>query len=463
MNENNIHRDMELIFDTPEGRAAVDIVSRIWKFGNRAFIVGGAVRDALLGLNPKDVDVATDLRPEQLEEVFGKGRVNFVGESFGVAIVKHMGEHVEVATFRKDGEYLDGRRPESVEFSSDVEVDSRRRDLTINALYFCPSEESGRGDLLDFHGGLEDIRNGIIRTVGDPEKRFSEDFLRMLRVVRFAARFDFDIDPVTAGAIRKMSDRILGISGERIFMELEKMITKNPVQSILFMDQLDLLGKILPEVHAMKGVEQPPHYHPEGDVFVHTMLMLEAMEKPASQELAFSVLLHDIGKTPTFALNKKGFPCFYGHEEKGSEMAMAIFRRLKCSNRLSGTVCSVIENHVRMAGMSKCKLSKIRRQMARPTIDIDLELCRLDAIGKGTACNLTNHGKLMEFREKFRNEPAVPAPLLTGNDLIDIGIPRGPEIGELLRKIQDLQLQGDIEHKEEAISFARRFKMTLKL
>jgi len=446
-------RDIRNIsFDSPEGRAAVDIATRIRDNGGQAFIVGGAVRDVLLGMNPKDVDVATDLLPRDLEKIFGKGRVNFVGESFGVAIVKHMGEHVEVATFRKDGEYSDGRRPDTVEFSDSPETDSQRRDLTINALFFDPVDNV----ILDFHGGLEHIDNGIIKTVGEPEDRFSEDFLRMLRVVRFASRLGFTVENRTARAIIKMADRILDISGERIFMELEKMVTRTPVGSIRLLDELGLLKRILPEVYAMKGVEQPPHYHPEGDVFVHTMLMLDEMKKPASQELAFSVLFHDIGKPPTASINKKGFPCFYGHEEKGAEMAMSIFKRLKCSNKLSNAVCSVIENHVRFAGMSKCRLSKIRRQMARQTIDLDLELCRLDAIGKGAACNLTNHGKLMEFRDQFRNEPAVPAPLITGNDLIASGVPRGPEIGALLRKIQDLQLQGDISTAEEALAFAKK-------
>jgi poly(A) polymerase len=450
-----MRKNMKLEFNTPEGLAAIAVIEAIRAAGGQAFIVGGAVRDVILGMEPKDVDIATDFTPDMVTHALFKNRVKLVGKSFGVALVNMMGHDIEVATFRKDGVYTDGRRPDSVEFSKSAEEDSRRRDLTMNALYFDPITS----EVIDFHGGLGDIENGIIRTVGLPEMRFAEDFLRMLRVARFASRFNFSVDKKVVSVIKRMASNVNSISGERIFMEVDKMITRTPVESMELMRRLGLLEHILPEVEDMIGVEQPPHHHPEGCVWTHTLLVLENMDTPAPSELAWSALLHDIGKPPTKGVNSNGNICFHGHAKESTEMAKDILkRRMRCSNDFTNNVCTIIANHTKLAFSCKgesIKIDKIRRHMARETIDLELALCRLDALGKGASCNLDNYRKLMEFREQFQNEPAVPPPLVTGNDIIEAGIPRGPEIGTMLRKIQDMQLQGDIGTREEALSFVK--------
>ena len=442
---------MNLKFDSAEGKAAVDIVFKIVAQHHVAFIVGGAVRDAILGLEPKDVDIATSMLPSELVSVFGVENINFVGESFGVSIVSHMGEKVEVATFRKDGVYMDGRRPESVEFSTDAGDDADRRDLTINALFFNPATKR----LLDFHGGLEDLDNGVIRTVGDPNKRFSEDFLRMLRAVRFASRLKFTVATETQEAIKALAHRMSDISGERIFMELDKMLTRSPVMSLSMLRKLGLLRHVLPEVADLVGVEQPPLYHPEGDVWNHVMIMLSNMETPAESPLAWAVLLHDIGKPSTSGINDSGNICFHGHASVSADMTEEIFRRMKCSSKFMSAVCSIVGNHMKMHQLKDAKRSKIRRQLARPTIDLDLELSRLDSVGKGAASDLSNYNRLLEIREEFADEPVLPEPLVSGRDAISVGIVPGPKMGLVLREIQDMQLMGQISSKDEAMEFLR--------
>ncbi len=434
-------------FGTTEADAAISIIKRIKSVDGKAFIVGGAVRDCLLGHIIKDVDVATNLLLTDLVDLFGESNVNFVGESFGVAIVSHMDEKVEVATFRKDGEYSDGRRPDSVEFSDSAEEDSKRRDLTINALYYDPVEFV----IHDFHGGMADIELATINTVGDPVDRFAEDYLRMLRVVRFASALSFNVAANVQAEICKSAYKISQISGERLFMELDKMFRRSPVAALCLLRRLRLLKHVLLEVDDLIGLQQPLNWHPEGDVWDHILVMLTAMSKPASSELVWSVILHDIGKSSTYGVNTKGRICFHGHDEVGAEMVENILRRLKCSSKFIKTVSSVVENHTKMAMLLNAKRSKVRRQLARPTIDLDLALCRLDAIGKGSACNFTNYDRLKEMKEEYVSKPAVPPPLVTGVDAMNIGIVQGPEIGRVLRQIQDLQLEGSISTREEAI------------
>ena len=441
----------ELKFNSGEGKAAISIVNMIQDLDGQAFIVGGAVRDALLGIEPKDVDIATDQRLESLASIFGKDNVNFVGESFGVAIVSHMGEKVEVATFRKDGEYTDGRRPDTVEFSTSAEDDSNRRDLTINALFFDPVENV----LHDFHGGLEDLEDSIIRTVGDPVQRFSEDNLRMLRVVRFASRLGFTVAAATQDAIRSRAGHIVEVSGERVFMELDKMLVKSPAVAMVLMRTLGLLKFVLPEVDALVGVEQSPDYHPEGDAWNHVMLILSHMEEGVSSDLAWAALLHDIGKPSTTGINDKGNICSHGHAKLGADMARVVLGRLKGPKKFTDAVCSVINNHMKMISIASSKRSTIRRTLARPTIELDLELCRLDALGKGTACNLANHEKLMKLQAEFANEPVIPPPLVDGRDAMDVGFPQGPGLGVILREVQELQLMGELVSKEGAMEFLR--------
>jgi len=279
----------------------------------------------------------------------------------------------------------------------------------------------------------------------------------MLRVVRFASRLKFTVEEKTKDAIQFMAHKIGSISGERLFMELERMLLKSPATAVSMLRDLDLLQHVLPEVGNLVGVEQPPHYHPEGDAWNHVMLMLShlEMEKNTSSELVFAVLLHDIGKPGTIGTNDKGNICFHGHDELSAEMACAVLGRLKASNKFTDVVCSVIANHMKMISVASSKRSTVRRQLSRPTIELDLELCRMDALGKGDACNLSNHKRLLELQAEFDNEPVMPPPLVNGRDAMSLGFEAGPGLGVVLREVQELQLMGELNSKDDAMEFLR--------
>jgi poly(A) polymerase len=424
---------------------AVEIMKVLRHQGHQAYLVGGCVRDRLLGQAPKDYDVATDATPEKIISYFPDS--DLVGAHFGVVLVHDQdGAHVEVATFRSDGVYLDGRRPDHVQFETDPRQDAIRRDFTINALFEDPLSEV----LLDFVGGQQDLRDSIVRAIGDPEQRFTEDHLRMLRAVRFAARLGFVIHPDTLAAMQRLAPRINTISAERIRTELTRILTQEHARRGLeLLDESGLLAVLLPEVKALQGVEQPPQYHPEGDVWIHTLMMLDMLHEP-SETLAWSVLLHDIGKPPTF--RRADRIRFDGHAEVGTDMARDILERLKFSRDASTQVQALIANHMRFKDVPQMRPSTRKRFLQLPHFEEHLELHRID-------CSCSN-GYLdvwREIRDELAQTPAEqlnPKPLISGRDLIAAGFTPGPAFGKTLEQVESAQLDGSIHTKAEALKMA---------
>ena len=420
------------------------ICARLRGAGFRALFAGGCVRDRLRGEQPKDFDIATDAPASEVMVLFR--HTVAVGAAFGVIIVVEEGQHFEVATFRKDGPYLDGRRPSSVAFVDEVE-DAKRRDFTINALFFDPETE----EVLDYVGGQDDLARGLIRCVGEPEERFREDHLRLLRAVRFAARFGFDIEEKTRSAMVAQAATIQKTSAERICAELEKMLCgPNPERSFHLLDETGLLREILPEIAAMKGVEQPPEFHPEGDVFVHTLLLLQHKPEPCSVTLAFGALLHDVGKPSTQTFEDR--IRFNEHERVGAEMAEAICRRLRMSNDETERITWLVAQHMRLASIPQMRESRRKRFVREEGFDELLALCRLDC--------LASHGHLEtiewieDYRKNLPEEALRPEPLLTGKDLIAMGYTPGPRFKEVLQAVEDAQLEGGITTTEDAREMA---------
>jgi poly(A) polymerase len=420
------------------------------------------VRDLLLEREPADYDVATDATPEQVMQIFPQTYA--VGAQFGVVLVplpkRESGEsavapgekvpYVEVATFRSDVSYSDGRHPDAVRFSSDPREDVLRRDFTINGLMLDPVT----GEVLDYVHGREDLRAGIIRAIGDPEQRFTEDKLRMLRAVRFAARFGYAIEPKTFAAIQKLAPHIHQVSRERVRDELTKMLTEGRAKRAFeLLDESSLLKQVLPEISAMKGVEQPPQYHPEGDVFVHTLLLLDKLPAGASKTLAWGALLHDVGKPPTFRIAPDRIR-FDGHVQVGEKMAAEICRRLRFSNDETDQILALVDNHMRFGDVWRMKESTLKKFLRLPAFDEHLELHRLDC--------LSSHGLLDAYnlmRERFQSLPPEairPAPLITGQDLIEAGYEPGPRFKEILSAVEDAQLEGRLASREAAMELVRR-------
>jgi len=419
------------------------------KNGYEALLVGGCVRDLLLGLKPKDWDIATNARPEEIKRLFSK--TIQVGAQFGVVIVRKRGKNFEVATFRRDLGYENGRHPTAVQFSDAVH-DARRRDFTINGMFFDPLKNR----VLDFVGGKKDLKAGVIRAIGNPGARFFEDKLRMLRAVRFSARFNFPIEQRTSSAIKKYAEQILEVSRERIREELLMIFTQqNPDRGLELLDELGLLKVILPEVAAMKGVPQPPQFHPEGDVFTHTKLMLKMMKKP-SPELAFAVLLHDIGKPVTFRIAER--IRFDGHTVAGAEIARRILRRLRFSNRQVSAITALVKEHLRFIDAPKMKPSTLKRFMRLENFEWHLELHRLDCMASHKDLSTYRYVKKMfeQFCTEEKSHQAKPKRLLTGNDLISLGLTPGPIFRTILDKVEDAQLDGHIQNKKEALVLARK-------
>ncbi len=424
-------------------RAADNIIDGLREYGFKAYRVGGAVRDRLLGRAVHDVDVATDAPPAAVRSLFPNSWA--VGEAFGVIIVRAPEKvDIEVATFRTEGKYLDGRRPTSVQYA-DAPADAGRRDFTINALFYDPAEQL----ILDFTGGLADLRQGVIRAIGEPGDRFAEDHLRMLRAVRFAAALRFELETKTAYAIQSMADKIARVSQERIFCELTRMLTgPSPAMACRLLQSLNLLPPLLPEISAMTGVNQPPQFHPEGDVWQHTLLMLGKMIMP-DPLLAWSTFLHDVGKPPTHEY-RDGRDRFPKHASTGAGMARAILRRLKASRQLIDEVGAIIDNHMNFMHVRQMRQATLRRLMARPTFPAELEVHRLDC--------LASHGKLdgycflLDQLADTANQTELPPPLLNGHDLLAMGLTPGPRIGELLQWLQDRQLNGEITDRTQALA-----------
>ncbi|HVH86726.1 MAG TPA: CCA tRNA nucleotidyltransferase [Terriglobales bacterium] len=430
--------------------AAISIVQKLRESGHSAYLVGGCVRDLLLDLAPQDYDIATSARPNEVLSLFPETIP--VGAQFGVVlvVVRPEGEkpiHIEVATYRSDIGYSDGRHPDAVRYSDTAKEDVQRRDFTINGLLLDPT----KNEVLDYVGGRSDLEHRIIRTIGNPRQRFSEDKLRMMRAVRFAARLGYAIETNTMAAIRELARAIHQVSRERIRDELDKMLTEGHARRCFeLLDEAGVLIDLLPEVSAMKGVDQPPQYHPEGDVWTHTLLLLEGLQRGCSKSFAWGVLLHDVGKPPTFRVAPDRIR-FDSHAEVGTRMAEEICRRLRFSNEITEQVSALVANHMRFGDARKMKESTLKRFMRLPRFEEHLELHRLDC--------LASHRDLSVFsfmREKLASTPEEeirPAPLLTGRDLIENGWKPGPRFRTVLQAVEDAQLDGILHTPEEAMSF----------
>jgi poly(A) polymerase len=454
----------------PAKQHATEVVRTLRERGFQAYLVGGCVRDLLLGREPADYDVATGATPPQVMEIFPQTFA--VGAQFGVVLVPVASESpalrereeggrpstaekgkanvVEVATFRSDIGYSDGRHPDEVRFSQDPREDVRRRDFTINGLMLDPVAN----EVLDFVGGREDLKAGVVRTIGEPEHRFAEDKLRMLRAVRFAARFEYRIDPATLAAIERLAPQIHQVSRERVREELTKMLTEGRArQAFELLDDCRLLQEVLPEISAMKGVEQPPEFHPEGDVFVHTMLLLEKLPAGCSRTLAWGALLHDVGKPPTFRVAPDRIR-FDGHVEVGVKMAAGICRQLRFSNDDTDQILALVANHMRFADVQRMKESTLKKFLRLPRFDEHLELHRIDCLSSN---GLVESYEYARARLRAMPPEAIrPAPLISGRDLIEAGYEPGPRFREILGVVEDAQLEGRLASREAALEFVRR-------
>ena len=431
---------------TPVFAAAAKACAVLRAAGHKAYFVGGAVRDLLLGHTPDDVDVATSARPEQIESLFD--RAIPIGAAFGIITAVVDDIPIEVATFRAERGYSDGRRPDHVVYTDDEVLDVTRRDFTVNGLLFDPAERT----VIDCVGGLDDLRAGVLRTIGDPAVRFGEDHLRILRLVRFAAKLGFTVDPASKRAAADAAEKLRLIAAERIRAELEKILTgPRPAEGFEMLADLGILRVVLPEVDALRGVEQPKRYHPEGDVFVHTMLLLRhaAWRTPG---IMWAALLHDVGKpgTQTF---KDGVPHFYGHEVLGADIAAGILARLHFSSALSGTVTAAIRHHMRFASVHEMKKAKWMRMIADPDFPLELELHRLDCI----ACHglLDNYVLMLDRMREYAKLPAPRKPFLNGNDIIALGVKPGAVFSRILREAEDLRLEGALTSREQSLEWLR--------
>jgi poly(A) polymerase len=448
---------------------AASIVQTLRQRGFQAYLVGGCVRDLLLGREPKDYDVASNAKPEEVMQIFPDTYA--VGAQFGVVLVPNpkqgfasqaargnsgteSSEYVEVATFRSDIGYSDGRHPDEVRFSQDAREDVARRDFTINGMLLDPFSGEAPGEVLDFVGGCKDLEAGIIRTIGAAETRFREDKLRMLRAVRFAARFEYMIEPATFAALHKLAAQIGLVSRERVRDELTRMLTEGRAhRAFLLLDESGLLKHVLPEISTMKGVEQPPEFHPEGDVFVHTLLLLENLPQPCSMTLAWGALLHDVGKPSTFRRAPDRIR-FDDHVNVGVRIAEEICRRLRFSNDETAQILALVDNHMRFGHVGRMKGSTLKRFMRLPAFEEHLALHRADS--------LASHGNLSTYefiRRKQREIPPEtmrPSALVTGDDLIAAGYVPGPKFREILNAVEDAQLEGRLPTRDAAIEFVRR-------
>lgn len=429
---------------------ANSICDTLHRHGYQALLVGGCVRDLLLQRDPADYDVTTDATPEQVMQLFPQAIA--VGALFGVVLLPIDGHKVEIATFRSDLGYSDGRHPDRVVYAKTPEEDVQRRDFTINGLLM----RHDTGEILDFVGGQADLHAGVIRAIGDPDRRFSEDKLRMLRAVRFAARFGFDIEHKTFASIRKHAGAITDVSAERIREELTKLLTEGAARNgFELLEKSWLLSTVLPEIAAMKGVQQPPDFHPEGDVWTHTLLMLEGLPAGSSPTLAWGVLLHDVGKPPTFkpASQTGDRIRFDHHVDVGVKMAQAICRRYRFSNEETEQIAALVDNHMRFKDVARMKKSTLKRFARLPHFEEHLALHRLDCLSSH------RHLDAYDFMRHFLSEtpPAEvhPQRVLTGNDLSEMGYIPGPRFSEILRAVEDAQLEGQIGTKQEAEALVR--------
>ncbi len=424
---------------------ANSICDMLLRSGYQGLLVGGCVRDLLLGREPADYDVTTDATPEQVMALFPESIA--VGAQFGVMLVPRDALKVEVATFRSDVGYSDGRHPDSVVYSKTPQKDVQRRDFTINGLLM----RHDSGEVLDFVGGQADLKAKVIRAIGEPDRRFTEDKLRMMRALRFAARFGFEIETETFRAIRRHVAEIHQVSPERLREELTKMLTEGAArQAFELLEETWLLQQVLPEIGAMKGVEQPPQFHPEGDVWIHTRLMLEGLPKNASPTLAWGVLLHDVGKPPTFqsAAETGDRIRFNNHVEVGVRMAEAICKRFRFSNEDTEQILALVDNHMKFGAVAEMRASTLKKFVRLPRFEEHLALHRLDCLSSHR--HLDSYEFVQRFLEATPPEQVRPERLLTGDDLLAMGFRPGPVFAQILRMLEDAQLEGQIKTREEA-------------
>ena len=423
-------------------RNAVGIVRTLKKAGHEACLVGGCVRDLLMRREPKDYDVATSARPEEVAKLFR--RTIPVGAQFGVQIVMIGKTPYEVATFRTDQEYKDGRHPEGVLFSSPKE-DALRRDFTVNGLFYDPLKRK----VIDYVGGREDLKLRMVRAIGDPDQRFAEDRLRMLRAVRFAATLGFRLDPATFKAVQAAAGLITEVSSERIRDELVKLFTgPNPGRGLELLDATGLLKVILPEVEKMKGVQQPPEFHPEGDVFIHTRMVLDGLPN-SSPVVAIGALLHDVGKPPTFRVAER--IRFDGHDQVGARMARGICRRLRFSNAETDAISSLVSEHMKFKDVRQMRLSTLKRFMGDSLFAEHMKLHRADCMASHK--DLANWNFLRRKLKQMPKKEIKPAPLINGHDLLQIGYPEGPQVGLILKAVEEKQLEKELASKAEALAW----------
>ncbi len=436
-----------------EKRVAMVVAKRLRDAGFIAYFAGGCVRDELLGKEPKDFDIATSATPKQVLGLFPKA--DSIGEHFGVILVKLEGMHFEIATFRTDGSYVDGRRPETVTFST-PEEDAQRRDFTVNGLFADPES----GEIIDFVSGQDDLKAGILRAIGDPEKRFQEDALRLMRAVRFATTLGFQIEEDTWTAICDHAQMLEKIAVERIQTEFSKtMLALARRRGLELLVDSELIKYFIPEMLDLIGCEQPPQWHQEGDVYVHTCIMLEMLndlkERAPSLELCLAVLLHDIGKPATYTYDEADQRIrFNGHEGVGAEMSVEILRRMKYSNSVIEDVEVMVANHMNFMNVMKMKVSKLKRFMSRETFDDEIELHRVDC--KSSNGFTENYNFVLSKQVEFANEPLIPDPLVMGRDLIGMGMKPGPEFKAILEQVQIEQLEGRLTEREQSLEWVKQ-------
>jgi poly(A) polymerase len=428
---------------------AAEIVRHLQTAGFSAFWVGGCVRDFLLGREPQDYDIATSARPEQVEKLFK--RTVAVGRKFGVMVVVENGRPFQVATFRAEADYRDGRHPEQVTFG-DAEADAQRRDFTVNGLFYDPVAEK----LHDWVGGEKDLRAKIIRTIGSPGERFAEDHLRLLRAVRFAAQLGFEIEPQTFDAVRKLAPKIELISAERIRDELIKLFSPpHAARGLVLLRDSGLLPGVLPELVATLVCEQSPDFHPEGTVFEHIRLMLEKLPSSAHPSLPWMVILHDIAKPATAERDPAtGKIHFYGHEKVGAALAERILQRLRFPKKQTDEIVACVRQHMQFKDVKQMRKATLRRLLMRETFPLELELHRLDCLGSHG--NLEHYEFLVAQAAELEKQPAIRPPLLTGDDLIALGVKPGPDMGVLLAEIREKQLQDELKTPRQARAWVKK-------
>lgn len=434
-------------FSDEKGQSAYAIAKTLHDQGFMAYFAGGCVRDYLMGQKPQDFDIATTAKPEEVERLFPKTVP--VGKQFGVMLVIDKDIPFEVATFRCEGGYQDGRHPTQVSFTR-PEEDAMRRDFTVNGLFYNPFEKK----IIDFVRGGEDLSRKVIRAIGDPEKRFEEDKLRLLRAVRFASTLGFEIETKTWAAVCRNAAKIHAVSPERIREELVKIFTRaGSARGFALLSESGLMKEVLPEVEAMRGVQQPEKFHPEGDVFEHTRLLFHNLHPPISVILAFAALFHDVGKPKTSAI-RKGRLTFYEHSDEGAKIAKNIMRRLRFSNEEMDGVCECVANHMKFMDVKKMRAGKLKQFISRPYFQEEMELHRVDCVASHGM--LDNYEFLQAKLKEYANEELKPKPFVNGNDLIAFGMEPGPSMKPILEELYELQLEGTHRTREEALAWAKK-------